>query len=320
MAMERRKVEELRERVNCAAVLEAAGYVIDERESTRRAVKFRRGDEIVIVIHDGKGWFDPLSDAKGDVFDLVMHLHGVPFTAALNEVSRLAGVMPTGPERNPVPSRRLSDTSIPQRWQLRRPPWPGSATWQYLHDERYIPERIIKAAVRQNLLREGLYGSMWAPHTDDMGAVTGWEERGPQWRGFSTGGAKMLFRFGNIEASRLCVTEAAIDAMSLGALEGLRSDSLYLSAGGGWAPATETALRMLAKQRNRLLIAATDSDRQGGVYADRLSAIAADTGCEFSRLCPDRNDWNADLRAREEGDEEEKEEDHLPSVRRSRQG
>jgi hypothetical protein len=31
-------------------------------------MKYRRGDAIIIVIHDGKGWFDPLSDGKGDVY------------------------------------------------------------------------------------------------------------------------------------------------------------------------------------------------------------------------------------------------------------
>ncbi|WP_342637468.1 hypothetical protein [Rhizobium jaguaris] len=66
--MEQDELDELRHRVVCAAALDQAGYAIDRQESTRRAVKYRRGDEIVIVIHDGKGWFDPLSDAKGMCF------------------------------------------------------------------------------------------------------------------------------------------------------------------------------------------------------------------------------------------------------------
>ena len=38
--------------------------MIDVAESTRKAVKYRRGEgEIVIVVHDGRGWFDPLSEA-----------------------------------------------------------------------------------------------------------------------------------------------------------------------------------------------------------------------------------------------------------------
>lgn len=96
-----------------------------------------------------------------------------------------------------------------------------------------LPPHTLTAAISQNLLREGPFGSMWAAHTNDVGVIAGWEERGPQWRGFSTGGTKILFRLGGSAASRLCVTEAAIDAMSLAAFEGLRDGTLYLSTGGG---------------------------------------------------------------------------------------
>lgn len=92
-------------------------------------------------------------------------------------------------------------------------------TWRYLRDGRCLPEAIIHDAIRHNVLREGPHGSMWAAHVDADGGVTGWEERGPDWRGFSTGGSKVLFRFGSLDAQRLCVTEAAIDAMSLSAFE-----------------------------------------------------------------------------------------------------
>jgi hypothetical protein len=63
-----------RSSVNCAAVLEGmvGGWRLDVRESTRRALKYRRGTgEVLILTHDGRGWWDPLSQAKGDIFDLV---------------------------------------------------------------------------------------------------------------------------------------------------------------------------------------------------------------------------------------------------------
>ena len=48
-------------------------------------MKYRRGDgEIVIVIHAGRGWFDPLSLAKGDVFTLAEHLGAEGFADALH--------------------------------------------------------------------------------------------------------------------------------------------------------------------------------------------------------------------------------------------
>ncbi|MDP3411064.1 DUF3991 and toprim domain-containing protein [Bosea sp. (in: a-proteobacteria)] len=304
--MERTKVEELRGRVACGAVLEKAGFAIDLKESTRRAVKFRRGDAIVIVIHEGRGWFDPLSDAKGDVYTLVAHLDGVGFAECLDRVAELVGFVSSEPVWIRPGREHDVELAVAERWRRRRKPWPTSLTWRYLYDERGLPEAVLRAAIRHDRLREGPRGSMWAAHVDDAGMVTGWEERGPDWRGFATGGAKVLFRFGPLDARRVCVTEAAIDAMSLAGIEAMRPDSLFLSTGGGWAPSTEAAIRALAMRENTLLVAATDNNTQGEVYAARLMVIAAEASCSFVRLRPIAEDWNEDLRARAKRKEGEK--------------
>lgn len=316
--MKKADLEELREKVNCGAVLETAGFAVDPKESTRRAVKYRRGDEIIIVIHDGQGWFDPLSDAKGDVFRLVEHLDGLPFAAALYVVADLIGFVPKEPEWKRQSRERAPDLTIPERWNARRKPWRGSATWRYLRDERDIPEAVLRAAIAQDILREGPHGSMWAAHRDRTGAVTGWEERGPDWRGFANGGAKVLFRLGPVDGPRLCVAEAAIDAMSLAALEEQRPDTRYLSTGGGWSPSTDAALRVLAARPDVLLVAATDNNAQGEIFAARLKALATDAGCGFVRLRPELEDWNEDLKAKrrkKDGREEERDGCRMPAVR-----
>ncbi len=38
--------------------------------------------------------------------------------------------------------------SLSERWAARRKPWPGSATWRYLRDERFLPDTIIRTAIR----------------------------------------------------------------------------------------------------------------------------------------------------------------------------
>lgn len=317
--MEKAELEELKDKVSCAAVLERAGFGLDVKESTRKAMKYRRDAAIIIVIHAGKGWFDPLSDGKGDVFRLVEHLEGVSFVEAMNDVADLVGFVPTEPAWERRSRDRQPDLSITERWEARRKPWRGSATWRYLTDARLLPERIIRAAIGANVLREGPHGSMWAAHVDADGAVAGWEERGPDWRGFATGGAKVLFRLGRPDALRLCVTEAAIDAMSLAALEGLRADTLYLSTGGGWSPATDRAIRALAIRPETQLVAATDNNKQGHIYAGRLLALAGEVGCSAERLRPVAADWNADLKVRAEARGME-EGGRLPHARRARQG
>ena len=319
--MERNEVDELRDRVPCAAVLERAGFGIDGKESTRRAVKHRRGDDIIIVIHEGKGWFDPLSDAKGDVFSLIQHIDDVDFVEALGLAAKLVGFMPREPVwRRPARDPDL-EPSVRERWRDRRKPWRGSATWRYLRGERLLPEAVLRVAIAADCLREGPYGSMWAAHVDDRGSVTGWEERGPDWRGFSTGGTKILFRLGLIGAVRFCVTEAAIDAMSLAAFEGIREGTLYLSTGGGWSPATEAAVRVLAKRPDVQLVAATDNNAQGEIFAGRLREIAEASSCDWLRHKPPAEDWNEAWKAKAKEERENRERRRgLPHARRPHQG
>ncbi|QPC95917.1 DUF3991 domain-containing protein [Mesorhizobium sp. INR15] len=167
--MEKNEVEELRGRVQCAAVLEKAGFAIDLKESTRKAVKYRRGEDMIIVIHDGKGWFDARSDVKGDVFSLVEHLDDIGFAEVLQRVSELIGLVPREAVWTRQPREREPVLGIPGRWRARRKPWRGSMSWRYLHDERGLPETVLRAAIQEDRLREGPRGSMWAAHVDDDG-------------------------------------------------------------------------------------------------------------------------------------------------------
>jgi hypothetical protein len=68
------EINELRDKVHCGVVLERTPppWKPDRKESTKLSLKYRRGKgEILIVSHAGRGWWDPTSDAKGDVFGLV---------------------------------------------------------------------------------------------------------------------------------------------------------------------------------------------------------------------------------------------------------
>jgi hypothetical protein len=296
--MEKREIEELRDKVSCAALLESDGWKLDRKESTRRALKYRRDEgRIVIVIHAGRGWFDPLSDAKGDVFGLAEHLGADGFVSAAAHVADHVGFVFSQPEWV-RPVRVVVLRSLESRWNSRRRLASGSSSWLYLAGDRALPSAILRHAVESDLLREGPKGSMWARHTDDGGVTVGWKERGPQWRGFATGGAKTLFRLGAPDARRFAVTEAAIDAMSLAAIEALRGDTLYLSTGGGWSPITEAALGALAARPGAELVAATDNNAQGESFARRLREIAENAGCAWRRSTPSADDWNEQLKTK----------------------
>jgi hypothetical protein len=119
--MERKDLEDLRDKVPCTAVLETDGWKLDAKESSKRAVKYRRGDgEIVIVTHNGKGWFDPMSDAKGDVFGLSKHLGSFGFVEALERVGELVGFVASQPVWE-KPFRQRNISSVTTRWNTRPP-------------------------------------------------------------------------------------------------------------------------------------------------------------------------------------------------------
>ena len=208
--------------INCATLLErlAPGWRLDRRESTRRALKYRRAKgEILIVNHDGRGWWDPLSAAKGDIFDLVQFLDPSLTFGQVRQVLRpFVGVAPTFPEASRPTKRTAPDRPLAERWQLRSRLRPGSPTWRYLTGARGLPPSVLVVADHEDAVREGPRGSGWFAHRDAGGGVTHIEIRGPAFKGSVRGGHKTLFRLaGGEQTTRLAMTEAPIDALSLAA-------------------------------------------------------------------------------------------------------
>jgi hypothetical protein len=307
MSEQDQEIEQLKAGVSCAALLERLPPVwqLDRAESTRRSLKYRRGaGEILIVNHDGHGWWDPLSDGKGDIFSLVRHLDpGLSFGGACRLLRDFVGIAPAFPEA--VHTRR-AQVPIPERWDRRRPLSRGSPAWLYLTGQRGLPESILVAARAADAVREGPRGSAWFAHRDGAGGLTGIEMRGGDYRNFSAGGGKTLFRLpgGPGRLTRVVVSESAIDALSLAAIEGARQDTLYAATAGGMGPGTVAALGQLLQDLATgpagLLIAATDADTAGRRYAARLEHMATEAGVRFEAILPPGglNDWNDALRAR----------------------
>jgi hypothetical protein len=309
MSEQDEEIQQLKAAVSCAALLERLPPVwrLDRAESTRRSLKYRRGEgEIVIVNHDGRGWWDPLSEAKGDIFSLVQHLDpSVNFNEARHVLRGFVGITPTFPEALRMRRTRASRIPVAERWERRQHLSRGSPTWCYLTERRGLPEFILIAARVADAIREGPRGSAWFAHRTGDGFLTGIEMRGPDWRNFSAGGDKTLFRLpgGPGRLTRVAVCEAAIDAMSLASIERYRCDTLYIATAGGMGPATIAALQHLLHDLSAdpagILIAATDADTAGRRYAERLADLATAAGVQFDAILPPDglNDWNDALRA-----------------------
>ena len=307
--MQDEEIKRLKASVSCAALLERLAPIwrLDRAGSTRRSRKYRRGPgEIVIVTHGGRGWWDPLSEAKGDVFTLAQYLDpSLTFAGACRVLRGFAGITPASSAALRAPRTAAPDVPAEQRWERRALLSHGSASWRYLAGQRGLPASILVAARITDAVREGPHGNAWFAHRDGAGGLTGIEMRGPGWRGFSAGGGKTLFRLpgGSGRLSRVAVCEAAIDALSLAAIEGARRDTLYAATAGGMGPTTLAALRQvlhgLSVEPAGVLIAATDADAAGRRYAARLQDMAAAAGVGFDTILPPDglNDWNDALRA-----------------------
>ena len=303
MQAEDAELEQFRRGVNCAALLEgwSPSWRLDRRESTRRALKYRREEgEVLIVNHDGRGWWDPQSTAKGDIFDLVQYLDpNLNFGQVRRELRRFVGVAPSFPLARSSRGKNDSSAPIAGRWMARPRLRRGSAVWAYLAGTRRLPDQILEAAQRADILREGPYGSAWFAHRDEANAVTHIEIRGPGFKGSLGGGTKTLFRLAGAgpRHNRLVITEAPIDTLSVAAIERIRADTLYAATGGGMGPGTvqaiERVLGEMAQWPDALLVGATDANRAGERYAARHAELASAAGVAFERLAPPLgNDWN----------------------------
>ena len=140
------ELTELRAGINCALLLERDGWSLDKGESTRKCLKYRRGaGEVMIVNHDGQGWWDPMSQAKGDVFGLAQHLDpGLNFGQVRKLLRGMVGMSPAFPEAERRRERAEPSVPVAQRWEKRRRLSRGSATWTYLTATRGLPAGDVR--------------------------------------------------------------------------------------------------------------------------------------------------------------------------------
>ena len=291
-----------RAQVNCAAVLENMGqpWRLDKDGSTKRALKYRRAQgEILIVTHDGRGWWDPNSEARGDIFTLVQHLDpSLNFGHVRQVLRKFVGITPHYEPAERARKGQGADRPVAERWAGRARLRSGCPAWRYLLEQRHLPADILFAAGEQDIVRDGAYGSAWFAHRD-QGRVTHVEIRGPEFKGSLKGGDKTLFLFrrGLVPVTRLVIAEAPIDALSIATLEGKRPESLYVATGGGMGPGTLAALKAictdLSQHPDTVVESAADANRAGDRFAERHAEIARAAGVAFRRLRPpDDLDWN----------------------------
>jgi hypothetical protein len=142
----------------CSKDLPRVGPSIRQAGSTKRALKYRRGPgEIVIINHDGRGWWDPQSDAKGDVFNLAQHLDpSLNFGQVRRVLRGPVGIAPSYPTFSPERGDEDRQVQPPlARWHGRKRIYRGSPAWRYPSEKRCLPGCVLVAAAEADAIREG---------------------------------------------------------------------------------------------------------------------------------------------------------------------
>lgn len=286
----------------CAFLHAQEGYVLDAAESTRDSLKMRSGSQVLIVRcrEDGVwGYFNPHDPAdNGTIIQYLQRRRGSGFT--LGHVKRhLRGFVPRA-EHSPMPSPRP---------QAPRDLMPVAARWQRAQRLTGLPPYLAARGLTEATvtayaaaLRTDHRGNVLFAHTDEAGAVVGYEIAGPALHSFSKGGTRLLCRLGPLdgpEPVKIALTESGIDALSLAQLTG-RRDTLFLSTGGALSRHTLDQVERLAERYPAAqILPAFDADAGGKAFADQVEQTFAGRN-GIRRIVPKGGckDWNDQLRGK----------------------
>ena len=105
--------------VSCATILEDHNFLLVKEKTTKRSLKYRNGNEHIIVNHGGKGWWDAqrprgTPDSSGDVFALFRRLNpDMPWHEVAPNWGRWSGSNPKGPPLSRRRSRARMSGALP---------------------------------------------------------------------------------------------------------------------------------------------------------------------------------------------------------------
>jgi len=176
------------------------------------------------------------------------------------------------------------------------------ASHRWLEEERRIPAALLHSPRFAGKLKVDFRTNAIFPHADKDGPC-GYEIKNRGFTGFARGGEKGLW-FSAVKSSdtALVIAESGIDALSHAALHP-DNNARYASTGGAMNPNQPALIRGAIEKMGQgaSIRIATDNDAGGRELADRIAAIAAETGREDLAIVRDLpagegSDWNDRLK------------------------
>jgi hypothetical protein len=239
---------------------------------------YTRGSETLKATKKGSVWVwtNNKTGQSGSVIDL--WLADNPGSTLGEARKAFREIFGTGSPARSLPERPRAQRQEPEDHTQARRRWEEAP---YVEDQRtYAEDRGISKATLlrfRNQVRAGVYGGIYFAHWNfETGNIQGfeqaWEKDGTRnIARFAKGGVKTVSVLGDPRmATRMVVFEGGLDALALAELES-RTDTLYVSTGGGYGPKTEVALQRLSEGRQ--VLSGFDNDPAGETLHKRLLAL-----------------------------------------------
>jgi hypothetical protein len=294
------ELERFKTEINLVEFACSYGYELDRKESSRTSFVMRHqdGDKIVVAIDtDGHGIFFSVRDDRqhGSVIDFVKWKSGANLGQSrqiLRQwIANPTSLFPTAQKCQPLRPKPITHNCVATYAQ-----WLRMKPYNQAYGKGYLEKRGLSAdTISRFSERIGIdeYGNTVFRH-DDLLSVTGWEIKNSGFTGFSRGGKKALFgcKIGFLSQKALSpllvLTESAIDVMSYYQLN--PNPGFYLSFAGSMSLEQHGLLKyVLNRYTDAQIIAATDSDPQGEMFADMICSIRPDA---TRAIPPIGKDWN----------------------------
>lgn len=298
------ELESFKTLIDLRAYAASRGYVLDRKESWRGSAAMRHaGGDKVIIKRDADGryvFFSVHNDADhGTIIDFARHRLGLNLGEIRKElrpwIGRPAGNLPYSSLHPVTKDRMRIERAYAGMDDARRHP--------YLETERAIPATLLQSERFAGRIRIDARGNAIFPHFDREG-LCGFEIKNRGFTGFAGGGNKGLWlSHQEPDDNSLIFCESSIDALSYAEL--FPDDrTRYASIAGQLSPNQRELMRTAAAAMplNATVVAATDSDAQGGKLADEIQEAVGLTGrddlsCVLHQ--PDGfKDWSDQLRKR----------------------
>jgi hypothetical protein len=231
----------------------------------------------------------------GGAIDLVMHLNGLDFKAALSWLEeRFSHIFINASGIKSIAKQHFRPPKlVPTRFKWRIDNIKLAQVTHYLVNVRHISTAVIRHLIDCKKLYADNRGNAVFLLLGKEKRIVGAELRGTtkvHWRGMAPGSKKSLgcFYVKNTNTTKVVLCESAIDAISCFSLH---QNSIAISTSGA-TPNPAWLSTLIAKGYE--VFCGFDSDEIGDAMAKKMINLHP----SIKRLCPSKHDWNDVLRSK----------------------